>query len=296
MSTTVFDRQLKRRQRAFCLNQLKDSTYYDYLRDESARQLTDRLEDITRTFPLALELGAFRGTLYDYIQDRPSLQGKGGVGGIEHLVQCDLTVPSSSSAAGQGGELVRRSWVQADEEFLPFKPESFDLVLSSLSMHWVNDLPSALRQAHDALKADGAFVASFLGGDTLRELRNCFYLAELERKGGLSPHCSPLLRASDVASLVQAAGFAIPTVDVETVTISYPDAFTLMEHLYNMGEGQAALNRQYSVGRDTFLAAAALYQHMHAEDDGSVLATFEVLSRAPNCSALADDDDVIACR
>lgn len=71
----------------------------------------------------------------------------------------------------------------------------------------------------------------------LNYCRHCFYLCEQERKGGVSSHTSPLVKASDVAGLLQSAGFTLPTVDVDTLRIGYPDAFTLMEHLNRMGEG-----------------------------------------------------------
>ena len=69
------------------------------------------------------------------------------------------------------------------------------------------------------LRPDGVFLATMIGGTTLQELNYCFYLAEQERKGGISPHSSPLALPSDVAGLVQAAGFALPTVDVDTIVV-----------------------------------------------------------------------------
>lgn len=33
--------------------------------------------------------------------------------------------------------------VQADEEALPFPDEGLDLILSNLSLHWINDVPGA---------------------------------------------------------------------------------------------------------------------------------------------------------
>lgn len=276
LSTEVFDRELKKRQRAICLANDRDGGYYDYLRDESARQIADRLDDISRTFPLSLELGSYRGALFDLIQSGQSPLGKGGLGGIQHLVQCDPSFRPPSQTERDSTSPVTTSILQVDEEFLPFKNDTFDLVLSSLHLHWVNDLPATLRQIHSVLKPDGAFIASFLGGETLQELRHCFYLSELERRGGISPHCSPLLRSSDVAALIQAADFSMPTVDVETMTIGYPDAFSLMEHVWKMGEGAAAVNRSLHVGKETILAMAALYQQLYGLEDGSVRATFEV--------------------
>lgn len=61
--------------------------------------------------------------------------------------------------------------VVADEEHLPFAPGSLDLVLSSLSLHWVNDLPDTMKQIRAALRPDGCFLGAMLGGETLGELR-----------------------------------------------------------------------------------------------------------------------------
>lgn len=304
----VFDRQLKRRQRNWSL-QIADSEYYDYLRIEAAEQLCDRLEDIKRSFPLALELGCHRGHIYNVISKTEGLGGRGGIGGIETLVQCDLAdlaidpslnnvseidvtaassplldtlnssaAPSPNLAVPPAPPLVKQFSYLCDEESLPFKEASFDVVLSSMSLHWVNDLPSTLQQIKRVLKPDGAFIGSMLGGTTLQELRYCFYLAEQERRGGLSSHASPFALPSDIAGLMQSAGFSLPTIDVDTITISYPDAFTLMEHVQKMGESTAALNRQYAVGKDTFLATAALYQQLYGLEDGSVKATFQIIS------------------
>lgn len=273
----VFDRDLKNRQRTAAFR-FEGGDYYDYLRKEAALRLADRLEDINRDFPHALELGAYRGDLLKVLDEQPNIRGEGGIGGIKHLLQGDFIKGYSSAAP----EVLTNNFITAekreiDEENMQFEDDSFDLVVSSLALHWVNDLPSALKKIKNSLKPDGCFVASVLGGNSLKELRHCFYLAEQERKGGLSPHTSPMLRSSDVAALMQAAGFSIPTIDVDTIEISYPDAFTLMEHLSRMGEGSAALNRQYAVGRDTFLSMAALYQDLFGLEDGSVVATFEVV-------------------
>lgn len=83
----------------------------------------------------------------------------------------------------------------------------------------------------DVLKSDGVFVASMLGGSTLQELRHCFYLAEMERRGGMSPHCSPFARASDIAALMQAADFSLPTVDVDTITVRPLNIVSIVNHI-----------------------------------------------------------------
>ncbi|CAM9587522.1 unnamed protein product [Ascophyllum nodosum] len=165
----------------------------------------------------------------------------------------------------------------ADEEFLPFPPGSFDLVLSNLALHWVNDLPGALIQIKQALKPDGAFIGAMLGGTTLTELRSCILLAEQDREGGQSIHTSPAAHVADCGSLLQSAGFSLPTVDQDTIQVAYPNAFALMEHLQGMGESNAATNRRPRVSRETLLAAAAAYQALYGEEDGTVQATFQIV-------------------
>jgi len=88
------------------------------------------------------------------------------------------------------------SWVERQVlstlESLPLAENSVDCVISNLALHWVNDLPGIMVQINRALVPDGLFLAAILGGDTLYELRGSIQLAEQERKGGVSPHISPM--------------------------------------------------------------------------------------------------------
>jgi len=168
--------------------------------------------------------------------------------------------------------------VLADEESIPFGPESFDLVLSSLSMHWINDLPGVLAQINSVLKPDCAFIGAMLGGDTLFELRTSLQLAEQERKGGISPHVSPLADVRDVGGLLQRAGFKMLTVDVEDIVVDYPDTFALMQDLQAMGEANAILGREMgAISRDVLLANEAIYRELHGNEDGTIPATFRII-------------------
>lgn len=105
-----------------------------------------------------------------------------------------------------------------------------------------------------------------VGGSSLSELQTSLGLAEQEREGGVSPHVGPFVNVSDVGSLLTSAEFTLPTVDVDTISIGFPDAMVVMEHLQRMGEGNACLNRRDRVPRDTFLAACAIYQNLFRVD------------------------------
>ena len=164
-------------------------------------------------------------------------------------------------------------------ETLPYAPESFDAVLSSLSIHWVNDLPSLLSQVNSVLKPDCPFIAAMFGGDTLFELRTSLQLADLERRGGVSPHVSPLADVRDVGGLLTKAGFKLLTVDVEDIVVEYPDTFALMSDLQAMGENNAILRRDLSpMSRDVLLANEAIYRALHTEEGREgIPATFRLI-------------------
>ena len=168
--------------------------------------------------------------------------------------------------------------VLQNEELLPYAANTFDAVLSSLALHWINDLPSIFAQVNHVLKPDAPLLAAMLGGDTLFELRTALQLASMDRRGGLSPHVSPLANVRDIGGLLTKAGFQLLTVDVDDVAVDYPTSFALMEDLQAMGESNAALRREMGpIGRDTLLAAEAIYREMHGNADGTLPATFRVI-------------------
>ena len=165
-----------------------------------------------------------------------------------------------------------------DEEFLPYEDNTFDAVLSSLSLHWINDLPSVLSQINRILKPDAPFMAVMFGGDTLFELRTSLQLADLERRGGVSPHVSPLADVRDVGGLLGKARFKMLTVDVDDIIVDYPTTFALMADLQAMGESNAVLGREMSgIRREVLLANEAIYRELHGNEDGSVPATFRMI-------------------
>lgn len=168
--------------------------------------------------------------------------------------------------------------VLQDEESLPYNANTFDAVLSSLSMHWVNDLPSVLAQVNHILKPDAPFLGVMFGGDTLFELRTSLQLASLDRLGGMGTHTSPLADVRDVGGLLQRAGFRLLTVDVDDLIVDFPNVFALMEDLQAMGEQNCVRMRtEGPLNRDVLLAADGIYREMHGNEDGTIPATFRLI-------------------
>tara|TARA_R110001592_G_scaffold44910_1_gene143946 strand:- start:3095 stop:4051 length:957 start_codon:yes stop_codon:yes gene_type:complete len=246
---------------------------HGFLFEETADRLADRLDDITHRFPLALDLGCHGGEIGRLVFG-PRTMGRGG---IETLIQADLS-PAMAGRARDGGA-PGMPVLAADEEFLPFAEGTFDAVLSNLSLHWVNDLPGALLQIRRALKPDGLFLASMLGGGTLAELRDCLAEAEIEISGGLSPRVSPFADVRDLGGLLQRAGFSLPVVDADQITVSYETPMKLLYDLRAMGESNAVAEAKNGLARRDLLARAmAMYEDRHRDGDGRFLATFRILT------------------
>lgn len=259
----VFNREMKKRQKNWAAGQ-QDRHQYDYLRDEVGSRVADRVYDIARTFPVALDIGGAKGHIAEHLSKEV----------VERLFLTDV---AEETLKHRKQTDIPTQCVLADEEFLPFKENTFDLVVSSLSLHWTNDLPGAFRQIHQVLKPDGVFIGAMVGGETLYELRCSLQLAETEREGGFSPHVSPYTAVTDLGNLLGQAGFSMLTVDIDDVQVHYPGIIEVMTDLQGMGESNCAWNRRALLHRDTILAAAAIYKELYGNPDGSVPATFEIL-------------------
>jgi NADH dehydrogenase [ubiquinone] 1 alpha subcomplex assembly factor 5 len=215
----VFDRRAVRRHRDRAARHV--GRVADLLRD-TAERLLDRLDDTTRRFDRALDLGG-RGVV------APLLRARGIA-----TVSADLA-PAMAA--------LNPDAVAADEELLPFGPDSFDLVVAHLSLHWVNDLPGALIQLRRALRPGGLLLASMPALGTLGELRTALSEAEAALSGGAAPRVSPFPELRDCAALLQRAGFAVPVADVEDVRLLYADPLALLRDLRAAGEANALVQR-----------------------------------------------------
>ncbi len=152
----------------------------------------------------------------------------------------------------------------------------FDLAVSVLSLHGLNDLPGALVQIRRALKPDGLFVAAMFGGSTLTELRDSFAEGEIATLGGITPRVAPMADVRELGTLLQRAGFEMPVADVERTTVRYRHFSTLIADLRLMGETNAMLGRR-PLSRTTLAASLAHYSAAHAEADGRLRATFDIV-------------------
>ena len=253
----VFDRPLLR-QRLLRARALGPATF---LLDRVAEDAVDRLATILRDFPIAVDLGTPSPAL------RRAMADSARVGVL-------VAVGHSADALAPAEKLA----IVADEEALPLRDSSVDLVLSALNLQTVNDLPGTFIQVRRALKPDGLFLAALLGGETLTELRQCFAMAEAEVEDGASPRVAPFADVREIGGLLQRAGFALPVTDVDRVTVRYASAFALMHDLRRMGAGNPLVERRRTpLRRATLMRMAQIYAERFADPDGRMRATFDIV-------------------
>ncbi|KAK0491380.1 S-adenosyl-L-methionine-dependent methyltransferase [Armillaria novae-zelandiae] len=267
---TVFDRKAKQlqRDRAAVKDGGKSSATVDYVRDEVADRLLERLEDIKKRFSTVLDLGSGPGHFARLL-------------GPENARRC-IMIESSEKTLYRDPDMtfeVPVERIHADEEELlqVVEPNSQEAIVSCLSLQWINDLPGMLVQINKALRPDGLFLGAMFGGETLFELRTSLQLAEVDREGGISPHVSPMTDTRDVSNLLGRAGFTLLTVDIDEIKVAYPSMWELMDDLRDMGESNAIIGRRHFIHRDTLTAASAIYKELHGNEDGTVPATFQVI-------------------
>lgn len=254
----LFDRGLLRRRRSRFAHELPQ---HEFLLSHVAAEIADRIGAVLREFPRALDLGAYHGMLGRAVAALPSVG--------------EMIYAESAPALAA---LCPRPSVVCDEDLLPFKDESFNLVVSGLALHRVNDLPGALVQIRRALRPDGLFVGAALGSRSLHELRYALLEAEAEEEGGASPRIAPFADVREYGALLQRAGLALPVSDADLLTVTYPTPRDLMREIRAMGGGNVlAARRKGSLSRRTLERAEAIYRTRHATPDGRVMASFEIV-------------------
>ncbi|MDX1922547.1 MAG: methyltransferase domain-containing protein [Alphaproteobacteria bacterium] len=243
--SALFNRQRLRQNRLRARANFAD---HNVLFEEVTMQLLDRLQGINRSFNRILDLGSRNFSLSKSLSKQDASR---------FIVHCP-TLPDVK-------KLLPHHVCVADEEWLPFRDASFDLIISNLNLHWANDLPGALIQMRRALKPDGFFLSALFGGETLRELRECLYEAEMQLRGGVSQHISPFADIQDCGSLLQRAGFTLPVVDKERFTLTYQNSFQLMRELRGMGESNILNSRDKRfMPSELFIEADRIYRNRYA--------------------------------
>lgn len=251
----IFDRAAVRaRRRRF------GPTAPSFLADFAVQELVDRLTGIKREFDTVVALNAAPGLA-------EALQRSGSKA---RLITMDSAQALVCGEAGRG--------VVADEEFLPFAAQRVPCFLSVLTLQLVNDLPGSLIQIRRSLVEDGLFLGVLMGGASLQEIRQVFLQAEAELTSGASMRVAPFPDVRELGALLQRAGFSLPVVDSDKITVRYDDFLVMLRELRLLGWANPLQQRSRTfLRRDVLMRAAELYHQQFSDPDGRIRATFELV-------------------
>lgn len=242
----IFNRSHLHRQRQRAAAQFAT---YRFLHDWCEQEILDRLTLIRRDFPVTA-----------FLSSRASPSFRQSLEKLKNVSENKITELSLA-------------------EVIDLDTASTDLIISIFDLHTINDLPGVLVQIRRALKPDGLFIACLPGGETLYELRAVLMESELNIYGGASPHVFPFADKQQMGALLQRAGFALPVVDSDILTVAYRDLFHLLQDLRGMGEGNAIAERRKNfMGKRFFPLADEIYREKFPDEGGKIAATFEIIS------------------
>ena len=226
--------------------------FADFLIQRSADELNERLSAILRQFDTIADIGTPSAIFSQKIAE---------------TIDKDSFLHLSPYAMAQN-----------PHEALPLKTAHFGLIVSSMALYAVNDLPGIFIQVRKALRPDGLFIACIPAGRTLHELRTVLQIAEGEIAGGISPRVFPFADIKDLGALLQRAGFKLPVTDSDTVIVRYANMVALMHDLRKMGATNILCSRlKYPTRRAVFDRASELYKERYTDPDGRIRATFEFI-------------------
>lgn len=236
-----------------------------FIHNFSAEGIAQSIAPINRDFENALELFSGNGEL-ERILFADGLLGDGRK--IKHLVQYEPSIGKADTNINCISEI----------ENLPILSEKYDLIVVASGLNWVNNLPLLLMQIRNSLIDGGSFFASFIGGNSLNELRQAFLIAESELTDNVSMRISPMIELESSVKLLAKAGFKEPVSSVESLCVRYDNMFGLLRDIKAMGEAAAFFERPKPLTRKIIARAASIYQERYADKDGRVRATFDIIS------------------
>ncbi len=169
------------------------------------------------------------------------------------------------------GRLRRKRLVAADLEQLPFAAHSFDLVFSSLSLPWCNDLRGTLGEFARVSKPGALLLFASLGPGTLNELAASWQALDA------LPRVHRFVDMHDVGDAMLAAGFAQPVVDTEVIRLEYAELRGLLSDLKHTGASNADVGRARGLTTAAKLARLEAAYREQGCADGKYVASYEVV-------------------
>ncbi len=231
------------------------------LQKEVCRRLLEKLDYIRLSPRLILDAGVGTGEAVTPLMQRYKKS---------RLVALDLSERMLAKALTHGSLMRKPELVCADIEQLPFCESSFDLVFSSLTLQWCNDLPATLAELLRVLKPGGLLMFATFGPQTLQELRACWQQIDD------AVHVNQFTDMHDVGDELLRCGFADPVMEAESITVNYKTVDTLMADLRAIGANATAEGGRTGLTTPAVLSKLRQAYEYYRQGD-QLPATYEVV-------------------
>ena len=232
------------------------------LQREIADRLLERLDYVRLDPRRILDLGTGTGYAIDALQRRyPKAQ----------VIALDFAHPMLLQARRRGRWRHRPWCLCGDAEHLPLADGAVDLIVSNATFQWCNDLELAFAECLRVLSPGGLLMFTTFGPDTLKELRAAWSTVDGDS------HVSPFPDLHDVGDALVRARFADPVMDMEQLTITYPQLHDLRTDLKGIGAHNATDRRPRGLTGPRRLAAVAAAYEQERRSDGCLPASYEVV-------------------
>lgn len=232
------------------------------MQKEVGQRMLDRL-DYIRIQPVSiLDLGCGPGEFSRALAKRYNKA---------QVVSLDLAPGMLNAAKSQKRWRQKQSFVCADAEALPFATNSFDFIFSNMVIHWANDINKIIHEIHRVLKPGGMLLFSTLGQDTLYELRNSWQHVDAQT------HVHNFIDMHNLGDALLHANLVNPVVDVEMLTLTYPDVFAVMRDLKAIGGHNLDVERHKGLtGKSRLQQLKRAYEHYRTKA-GVLPLSYEVI-------------------
>lgn len=238
------------------------------LQREIASRMLERLDYVKIEPARVLDLGCGTGFSLTALSERyPKAQ----------LLGADVSESMLRAGRGERSQLHRllpflrsrkSALVGADALALPFSANTQGMVWSNLMLHWLDEPLPAFREMYRVLDVGGLLMFSSFGPDTLKELRASFSDGYVHTQRFADMH--------DYGDMLLECGFSDPVMDVEVLTMTYPNLDDLLGELRQNGAGCAMHERRRGLmGRAEWQTTRARYEKL--ANEGRLPATFEVV-------------------
>lgn len=207
----------------------------------------DRLKDVNRAFTKIAIIGPYTSKLLDFLQQ---------------------TYQSSPDI-----------FAELDVTNIDLKVNHYDLIISNHYLHRVNALPENLLIMHHALIADGLFLGTTYGDETLGELKDSFLKTQIAYDYPIKPHISPFITLETAGSLLYKMGYQLPVASCEKHHVIYAQIEDLFDDLRQLGETNYLTTRHRGMLGATFFQHLKTYYHTtYSEENNKIFTTIEVIS------------------